>query len=319
MIDFRYHIVSIASIFLALAVGIVLGAGPLKGEIGSTLQSEVAGLRDDKTQLNDQLTAARAAVEQRDAYLSSVSDRVVRGALDTRRVALVVLPGADAAVSETVLDAVTAAGGEVVSTTSVAGEWVTTDEDAAATRDDAVAQVAQTSGVDISAPGSAQPRDVLLATLLARSGDVQDPGPGDTASRNGLDGLADAGLISLDAPEFARADLVVVVSGVVGDGDETVRTETARRWVDLASALDSASRGAVVVTDAVAGSEEVSVVATLRADASTAGEVSGVDDAGDPTGITSTVFALAEQADGGAGQYGLEPSADAPFAPAPGS
>ena len=37
MIDFRYHLVSIVSIFLALAVGIVLGAGPLKEDLGNTL------------------------------------------------------------------------------------------------------------------------------------------------------------------------------------------------------------------------------------------------------------------------------------------
>jgi hypothetical protein len=36
VIDFRYHIVSIVSIFLALAVGIVLGAGPLQGRLGSS-------------------------------------------------------------------------------------------------------------------------------------------------------------------------------------------------------------------------------------------------------------------------------------------
>ena len=30
VIDFRYHLVSVVSIFLALAVGIVLGAGPLQ-------------------------------------------------------------------------------------------------------------------------------------------------------------------------------------------------------------------------------------------------------------------------------------------------
>ena len=39
VIDFRYHLVSIVSIFLALAVGIVLGAGPLKEDIGNTLTS----------------------------------------------------------------------------------------------------------------------------------------------------------------------------------------------------------------------------------------------------------------------------------------
>ena len=37
MIDFRYHIVSIVSIFMALAVGIVLGAGPLEGELVAML------------------------------------------------------------------------------------------------------------------------------------------------------------------------------------------------------------------------------------------------------------------------------------------
>ena len=40
MIDFRYHLVSIASIFMALAVGIVLGAGPLKEDIGNTLTAK---------------------------------------------------------------------------------------------------------------------------------------------------------------------------------------------------------------------------------------------------------------------------------------
>ena len=37
MIDFRYHLVSLVSVFLALAVGIVLGAGPLKDPISDGL------------------------------------------------------------------------------------------------------------------------------------------------------------------------------------------------------------------------------------------------------------------------------------------
>ena len=52
MIDFRYHLVSLVAVFLALSVGIVLGAGPLKGKIdsgvSSTLTNEVAALRADK-------------------------------------------------------------------------------------------------------------------------------------------------------------------------------------------------------------------------------------------------------------------------------
>ena len=60
MIDFRYHLVSIVSIFLALAVGIVLGAGPLKEDLGNTLTRELTQLRQDKTDLRGELTAAPA-------------------------------------------------------------------------------------------------------------------------------------------------------------------------------------------------------------------------------------------------------------------
>ena len=93
MIDFRYHLVSIVSIFLALAVGIVLGAGPLKGELGDTLNKEVAGLRKDKADLNKQLQEANAGAEARDAYIAETNPIMLAGVLQDRRVALVVLPG----------------------------------------------------------------------------------------------------------------------------------------------------------------------------------------------------------------------------------
>ena len=53
MIDFRYHLVSIISVFLALAVGIVLGAGPLQANLGDQLSDQVAALRTEKQALND--------------------------------------------------------------------------------------------------------------------------------------------------------------------------------------------------------------------------------------------------------------------------
>ena len=128
LIDFRYHIVSIVSIFLALAVGIVLGAGPLKGELGDTLNKEVAGLRQDKADLNSQLGEARAASEARDAYIAETNPIVLAGVLQDRRVALVVLPGSDAAVAESTAATLRSSGAAVVSTTSVADDWVTADE-----------------------------------------------------------------------------------------------------------------------------------------------------------------------------------------------
>ena len=42
MINFRYHVVSIIGIFVALAVGVVLGAGPLQTRIRAGVSSSGA-------------------------------------------------------------------------------------------------------------------------------------------------------------------------------------------------------------------------------------------------------------------------------------
>jgi hypothetical protein len=318
VIDFRYHIVSIVSIFLALAVGIVLGAGPLKGEIGSTLQNEIAGLRDDKAQLNTERNQLQARLDQRDAYLSAVSGRVLAETLAERTVALVVLPGAGAPNTEAVTEAVQKAGGRVASTTTVSPDWVSTGKEAAA-RDLLVQQAATATAVDLSTAASLAPRDVLLATLLTRTAPAGDRGPDDESARAALKTLADGGLLSVDAPEFARADLVVVLSGRVTDGSEKTQVATAQRWVGLAAALDVRSRGAVMAADVEPKADGTSVLSTLREDPAVAKAVTGVDDVANPVGIASVVFGLSEQYGGSAGQYGLAPGADAAYAPVPGT
>ncbi len=186
----------------------------------------------------------------------------------------------------------------------------------AGSRDRVVQQVTTDTGADTRL-GSAAPKDVLLATLLTRTAPAGDSGPDDTTARTGLESLADAGLISLDAPDFTRADLVVVVSGAVTEGDAAARDETAGRWVDLAVALDGRSRGAVVAADLPTEKKGTSVLTTLRDTSSAASDVSGVDDAADPMGLASVVFALVQQGGGGSGQYGLGSGTDAAFAPVP--
>ena len=40
MVNFRYHIVSLIAVFVALCLGVVLGAGPLQSRISSGLASK---------------------------------------------------------------------------------------------------------------------------------------------------------------------------------------------------------------------------------------------------------------------------------------
>ena len=318
MIDFRYHLVSIVSIFLALAVGIVLGAGPLQGEIGATLQDEVAGLRDDKTQLNEQLDAAQAGTEARDGYIAAANPRVLAGALGSRAVAVVVLPGA-AALTESTVASLEAAGGRVSSTTTVAEDWVATNEATTTTRDAVVTRVATAAGVDLADTSDLAPRDALLASLLARSDADPSVAALDPAeARQGQPALAEAGRVTVDLPDgaYERAALVVVLSAAVTQGEQDTWEGTAGAWVDLGVAFAGRSGGTLLAA-ATSSGDGVSVVATLRADGAAAAEVSTVDDADDPMGQASIVHGLVGQADGTVGQYGLGPGAEAPFAPVP--
>ena len=58
MIDFRYHLVSIVAVFLALAIGIVLGSTELQGDT-------IDALRSSSNLLKTELNASNA---QRDSY-----------------------------------------------------------------------------------------------------------------------------------------------------------------------------------------------------------------------------------------------------------
>ena len=49
MIDFRYHLVSIVAVFLALAIGIVLGSTELQGPTYNLLNQTTAKLQNEST------------------------------------------------------------------------------------------------------------------------------------------------------------------------------------------------------------------------------------------------------------------------------
>ena len=55
MISFRYHIVSIIAVFLALALGIVVGTTALNGPITKDLRHQVDSLKGDRNSLSDQV------------------------------------------------------------------------------------------------------------------------------------------------------------------------------------------------------------------------------------------------------------------------
>ncbi|WP_029089825.1 copper transporter [Brevibacterium album] len=115
MIDFRYHLVSLISVFLALAVGIVLGAGPLQEPIGTSLQGQVDALRTDRDNLRAELDHARNDAAQLSAFIDASAGELTEDALSGTSVALVRLAGADAPAGDAVAESIGTAGGTVAS------------------------------------------------------------------------------------------------------------------------------------------------------------------------------------------------------------
>lgn len=315
MIDFRYHLVSIISIFMALAVGIVLGAGPLQGQIGDTLTQEVTQLREDRAALRTELEAARKAGVTHDDFTLQARSRLVGGTLTETKVALVVLPDADADAVKAVTETLAASGATVVSRTTVKEEWVPKDAEASTQQTQLATDQRSALGLPESGPAGSSPLDDVLATSLVAA----DAAATNDAGKAALEALNGAKLIDVETADLVRANTAVIVAAPV-KGDVVVeRDRQAARMVSLAAALDRAGRGAVLTEDVgVSGfTGAASVVRAARSDATTARALSTVDDVSLSLGQVSVVYALVQQLTGGVGQYGLGDGVSAGYPPIP--
>jgi hypothetical protein len=113
VIDFRYHLVSIVAVFLALAVGIVIGAGALQSPTLKGLQrTSEAQTRQVKSLLaTERLLEHQISSDQNFALAGSglLLDRL----LDGQRVVLVYAPGADGQTVSGITTALQQAGAKV--------------------------------------------------------------------------------------------------------------------------------------------------------------------------------------------------------------
>jgi hypothetical protein len=321
VIDFRYHLVSLVSVFMALAIGVVLGAGPLQGSIGDQLSSQVDDLVRDKADLQQAVENRDDQISDRDTFIAAVGADLTAGRLAGREVVLVTLVGADSGAVEALADQLEQAGAAVTGRVAVTPRW--TDPEQAAFRQSLAAQLlpflAPAQTPDPTAGADAELAAVLAAAVLtpAASDGTADGGSetgGEAAqAQTLLDGLTGGELVGVDGEPQARADLAVVVGGnpqeSVGADDPDWARAAAGSHLALMAALDG-SAGAVLAGP-VGATQDDGVLRVLRGDA-LAGVVSGVDSADTAMGRVTTVLALAGEADGRSGQYGFGEDAAAP-------
>ena len=113
MINFRYHIVSLMAVFIALSVGIAVGVS-LSPSVDQGLLQQAAQDRKQVADLRAELDRRKALDNYRNAYDEQVGQVVTAGVMNGQRVAMVAMPEAPTSVVRDISNAVIAAGGTVV-------------------------------------------------------------------------------------------------------------------------------------------------------------------------------------------------------------
>lgn len=304
MIDFRYHLVTIVSVFLALTVGIVLGTTALRGPIQDTLSSNVTRLSSDKQGLQGNLVQLQGQVRTADRFALAVAPTLVRGSLADQRVLLVTTPQTPQAVVDAVTPLLTSAGASLTGQLRVLPAL-----SAPASRqlvDDLVAKVVP-AGLTLPTGDPVERAGAELAAAFA----VPPVGKGIAAdaAQAVVSSFQEADLVQYvpQGPGMTRATLALVLGGA------SLRDPAQQSaLLALTAALDDRSSGTVVAAPAGA-SGSGGLLTALGKDSGLAAGVSTVDNADQGIGQVAIVMALAEQARGRTGAYGTGPDTAGPL------
>jgi hypothetical protein len=305
MIDFRYHLVTIIAIFLALAVGIVVGTTALNGAVTTNLHHDVAGLQAEKTRLLNDNDAARRALALNSQFAAELEPDVLAGTLTGRRVAVVGLPGTTLAERNAAAALLEQAGAEVV---EQVGFTATVVAPSSASLLTAVTD-------DAAPPGMALPADqpveaaalVLAAGLTGRTATGTDPSPLVVTGA-----FASYGLLTQDIRTRSTAHLDVLVAppgpGVAPGTASAQQTAQAAVTLsaDLAQAL-SAVHAAVEVVGPVSSDTPGGLLSGIRAALPDSAAVTTVDGTDTAQGQIAAVLALRAAELGTTGSYGITP------------
>jgi hypothetical protein len=300
VISLRYHVVSIAAVFLALALGVVLGSAGVSDRLLSAVSLRADGLAGQVQTLRAERDALAAAQRASDEFAQRVGPAAVSGLLAGTTVTLVTA-GADGGDREAVLalleDAGATVGGELALTSAV-GDPARADQLRRLT-----AELLPT-GAQLPAASDTGSLVGSLLAGVALTPENQQPITTEQAD-DVLDGLTAAGFVS-PGSRPQPGDVVLVLTGGALSGVDAA--DAAAVLARLTAQLDHSDGGAVLAGRA-GSAEATGAVGVARADPAIAEGVSTVDDVHTGAGRVSAVLALREQLDGRAGRYGIAESA----------
>lgn len=273
----RYHAASLAAVFVALAIGILIGVGLADDVVSSASEELESSLRSDLDELSAEVEDLESELDEQERFAEQAGPALVAGRLARQRVALLALGELpDTETAEDAQRAIEAAGGELRSVAVL-----DLPPDLAELRE-AVADRLPAGARD--APIPAERLGVALGRQLVTDGPLIEP------VREQLFSRFNGDLVGIDRVVFVSVPPDELQADLSGEGRAF---ESA-----LIRGIDSGAAGAV-------GAERSGADPTTVEPFSAAG-ISTVDNVEQPAGQVALVFALL----GAQGDFGVKEGAD---------
>ncbi|KZS71984.1 channel-forming protein [Mycobacterium kansasii] len=299
MISLRQHAISLAAVFLALAIGVVLGSGFFSDTLLSSLRNEKRDLAAQISRLNDQRNALNEKLSAANTFDNQVLGRIVHDALAGKSVVIFRTPDANDDDVAMVSKIVGQAGGSVTGTVSLTQEFV--EANSAEKLRSVVNSSILPAGTQLSTKlvdQGSQAGDLLGIAMLSPANPTNPPAPPVDDAQRGtvLTALRETGFITYQpADHIDVANAAIVITGGSLPADAGNQGASVARF---AAALAPHGSG-TVLAGRDGSSTGSAAVAVTRADAGMAATISTVDDVDLAPGRITAILALHDLINGG--------------------
>jgi Copper transport outer membrane protein, MctB len=302
VIDFRYHLVSIVAVFLALAIGIVLGSTELQGHTVDALNATSNLLRSDLSAAQAASAAYQKQVTANGQFLQTSEPRLLGGLLTGDKVVIVTEPGAQGSVADGIKQAAGMAGATVTGEVALQPKFYDVSGGTQSSLSVINGNLAGTDGTLLDAAANPQTAyqqgaAQLIATAIMDRSATQQDGLTAASAQALLNEYAQAGYLTVSGTPWDRATLTVVVTpqSAPSDGANDPANQV---LLAIAQEFANASAVTLVAGDTTGSAQAGSAISVLRS-SSVSSSVSSVDNADTTLGQIVTVQALAAQLAGG--------------------
>ncbi|GAA2531217.1 copper transporter [Winogradskya humida] len=301
MINFRYHVVSLTAVFLALAIGLVVGTTALNGPVADNLKARVDSLNKDNSNYRDQANQYRDELNRSQEFVTEVSPALLNGKLANRRLLVVVLPtGKDYA--DGVTKMLTTAGATITGQLSIEDKFFDPDNslEMLELAERASQPTVPSEVLPLNSDGVETSSALLAEALLTKTVAVT---PADLTAV--LTAYTEPGYITVSDKIVPGAEATVIVSGQP-PSDSKAAAKNKNAVTLTGQFLTGFLPAEHPVLVAGTGSGDGNLVSAVRGDPALVVKISTVDNASTPQGQLATALTVVERLIAGKiGQYGV--------------